>query len=110
METLILTNTKRYMGDLLFSNDSTQAKIDLYTKTFITTTNDVQTIAAITKVTRIQVDIYTIATAAKTYKIVPSYARGDYGLYFTWMEQIMLAFNPRPPRVVQNPQGDMLRF
>lgn len=111
METLILTNTLRNMGDLRFSNDSTQARVDVGNKLFITIKNGSQTSAAITNVTKQSDYQYEIATAAKTYiiKPAPSYT-SDYGNYFSWMEQIMITFRPRQPRVVQNPEGDMLRF
>jgi hypothetical protein len=111
METLILTNTLRTMGDLRFSNDFTEAKIDVGNSLFITIKNGSQTSAAITNVMKVSNYHYEIATAAGTYiiKPAPSYT-SDYGGYFSWMEQIMNTFRPRQPRVVQNPEEDMLRF
>ena len=110
METLILTDTLRNMGDLRFSNDSTQARIDVANSSFITIKNGSQTSASITNVVKISDYHYEIATAAETYiiKPAPSYT-SDYGNYFNWMEQIMYTFRPRKPRVVDNPQS-MLRF
>ena len=96
-------------GDLRFSNNSMQARIDDNDK-FVITTNGVQESSLITDVVKLNEYRYEIVTEGGTYLIVPapSWDR-DYGGYFMWMEQLFYTYH-REPQVDKNPQSANLRF